>query len=142
MFKNGIRNLALLVLVAVLTGCSGNTNWQPVADQICQKYEERVRILQGVKDRSDAAEQVDRIVKWQREYEALNDQLVKTVFRLRDRGGSLDFQKFDILKKQWAQIDESVLLELKRLNRMNGIGPDYDQALGEFTRTLFNNPFR
>lgn len=142
MTKIAIKLLPLCFLVTALTGCGGSTDWRPVADQICKKYAERLQILQSVKDKLAAADQLDRLVQWRNEYEALNDQLTATVLRLRDSGGTLDFQKFDELKKQWAQIDESMIVELKRLNRMNGVGPDYDKSLGEFTRTVFNNPFR
>ena len=64
------------------------------------------------------------------------------MLRLRDSGGSLDYGKFDEFKKRWAKIDEPMTEELKRLSRMNGVGPDYDKQLGEFNRVLFYNPFR
>jgi hypothetical protein len=58
-----------------------HTGWKPVAEQICKKYEERLRILQGVKDKSEAAVQLDRIIQWRKDYEKLNDQLTDTVLR-------------------------------------------------------------
>jgi hypothetical protein len=142
MDRIAIKASLFIVLAAAMTGCGGSTNWKPVAEQICKKYEERLRILQGVKDKSEAAGQLDRIIQWRKDYEKLNDQLSDTVLQLRNSGGTLDFQEFDKLKMEWAKVDDAVIVELRRLNGMNGVGPDYDKSLGEFTRTTFSNPFR
>lgn len=130
------------MLIVTLAGCSGGTDWRPVADQVCKKYGERLQILKRVGNKLDAAEQQSRIKQNANEYEELNDKLLAAMLRLRDSGGSLDYQRLDEFKKQWATTHELVIVELRRLNSMNGAGPDYDLSLGEFTRIGYNNPFR
>jgi hypothetical protein len=139
-----IRNSLFMFLAIMIgiAGCGGSIDWEPVSDEICHDYAEHLEILKSVRDESDALAHEAKFEQWKKKYEGLDARLTATVLRLRDSGGSLDFQKFDELKRRWAKIDEAVLTEVARLQSMNGMGPDYDQTLGKFHRTVFSNPFR
>ncbi len=125
-----------------MIGCSSGTNWEPIAESICEKYAERVAIMESVQTREDARAKVATMENWQKEYERLNDRLTNTVLNLRNSGGSLNIGKFDTLRKRWAEIDAKVSEQMARLGKMHGVGEAYDPNLGKITRTSFSNPFR
>lgn len=128
----------LLVLISAL-GCSSGTQWEPMAENVCKKYEERVAITSNVQTRVDAKSVVSSYERWHSEYEKLVDQYQYT---LRHYKGTMDFAKFDTFRKRWAQLDVTVNEERSRLGKMHGVGPEYDPDLGKMTRTSFTNPFR
>lgn len=127
-----------LVFASVL-GCGKGTNWEPIADTVCKKYEERVAILKSVQSKDDAKSVNSSHSRWQSEYDKLVDQFHDT---MRHYEGVMDFVKFGALNKRWAQIDSMVNAERERIGQMHGVGPDYDPDLGNMTRTSFTNPFR
>lgn len=137
--KSGILALPFFLFTI---GCSGSTNWEPIAESVCEKYAERVTILTSVQTREDAKAKVALIESWQSEYDRLNDKLLNTILNLRNSGGDLNIGKFDQLKKRWAETDEKVKEQLQRLGKMNGVGPDYDPDLGKIMGPTFSNPFR
>lgn len=115
------------------------TNWEPIADTVCKKYEERVAILKSVQSKDDAKSVNSSHSRWQSEYDKLVDQFQDT---MRQYEGVMDFVKFGALNKRWAQIDSMVNAERERIGQMHGVGADYDPDLGNMTRTSFTNPFR
>ena len=128
----------LLVLISAF-GCSSGTKWEPSAESLCRKYEDRLAITKNVQSKEDAKGVVSSYERWHSEYEALVDQFHET---LRQYKGELDFPKYDTFRKRWAQLDLIVNEERSRLQKMHGIGPEYDRDVGTMTRTSFTNPFR
>jgi uncharacterized protein YifE (UPF0438 family) len=117
----------------------GGTKWEPLAERVCQKYQERVTLLQSVHTPNDAKEAVASNERWQSEYEQLIDQFANT---LRKYEGAMDFPKYNEFRNRWNQIDESVNRERKRIDTLNGVGTEYDTDLLLISRTSFMNPFR
>jgi hypothetical protein len=105
----------LTLVFASVLGCGKGTNWEPIADTVCKKYEERVAILKSVQSKDDAKSVNSSHSRWQSEYDKLVDQF---------------------------QIDSMVNAERERSGQMHGVGADYDPDLGNMTRTSFTNPFR
>ncbi len=128
----------LLVLIAAF-GCRGGTKWEPIAESVCNKYEDRLAMMKNVQAKEDAKSVVSSYERWHSEYEELVDKFQET---LRKYQGKMDFPKFDTFKKRWAQLDVLANEERSRLDKMHGIGPEYDPELGKMTRTSFTNPFR
>lgn len=134
------QNLGLLLFFFPLAlGCMGSTNWEPMAESVCQKYEERVAILQSVHTANDAKDAVSSNERWQSEYEGLIDQFANT---LREYEGAMDFAKYSEFRNRWSQIDSSVNRERERLSTLNGGGPEDTTGLLLIRRTSFTNPFR
>jgi hypothetical protein len=137
---NGQRCLVILLFFFPLSlGCTGGTPWEPVAEKVCQKYQERVSLLQSVQTASDAQGAVALNQRWQSEYETLIDQFSNT---LRKYEGTMDFPKYNAFRNRWTQIDLSVNRERERLDTINGFGTPYDTDLLLIRRTSFTNPFR
>jgi uncharacterized protein YifE (UPF0438 family) len=129
----------ILFFLPMWLGCMGGTKWEPVAERVCQKYQERVTLLQSVHTANDAKEAVASNERWQLEYEQLIDQFANT---LRKYEGAMDFPKYNEFRNRWTQIDESVNRERKRIDTLNGVGTEYDTDLLLISRTSFTNPFR
>ena len=127
-----------LLLISAI-GCEGGTKWEPIAESVCKKYEDRFAISKQVQQRSDAKSLVSSYERWHSEYEQLVDQFHET---LRLNKGEMDFPKYDTFRKRWAKLDEVAKEEKARLDKTHGIGPEYDPDLGKMTRTSFTNPFR
>jgi hypothetical protein len=129
----------ILFFLPMWLGCMGGTKWEPLAERVCQKYQERVTLLQSVHTPNDAKEAVASNERWQSEYEQLIDQFANT---LRKYEGAMDFPKYNEFRNRWNQIDESVNRERKRIDTLNGVGTEYDTDLLLISRTSFMNPFR
>ena len=127
-----------LILISAF-GCSGGTNWEPIAESVCKKYEQRIAITKNVQAKEDANSVVASYERWHSEYENLVDRFHETLGQYK---GEMDFPKYDTFRKRWAKLDVIVNEERSRLNKMHGIGPEYDPELGKMTRTSFTNPFR
>jgi hypothetical protein len=129
----------LLLFLPMTLGCLGGTKWEPIAESVCQKYEERVTLLQSIRSKSDAKNTVASNKRWQSDYERLVDQYADV---LRKHEGEMDFVKYNEFRKRWTQIDLNVNRERERLTLLKDGGAEYDTDLLLITRTSFANPFR
>ena len=71
MQKNSLGLLIAAISCFFLVGCSGNTDWEPVAEKVLAKYDQRLEILQSVQTKDDAGLHLSKIEEWYQEYEDL-----------------------------------------------------------------------
>ena len=129
----------LLFFFSMSIGCAGSTQWEPIAENVCQKYQERIALLQSIQSRSDAKDKVALNERWQSEYERLVDQFANALLK---HQGEMDFVKYNEFRNRWAQMNLSVNQEKERLDSLKDVGTGYDTDLLLITRTSFTNPFR